>query len=129
MKIPSLINNSTVDSNVISNPLTIATKIFDQNLSIINIKKKKFDSVLNFLKKFSITDIKKVIDNLIIVKACQKYIPTKAIKMNKYIFASFIDKDFNNCVDKGVFPDGLKRADGTPVHKKKAKVTKPITGL
>ena len=129
MKIPSLINNSTVDSNVISNPLTIATKIFDQNLSIINIKKKKFDSVLNFLKKFSITEIKKVIDNLIIVKACQKYIPTKAIKMNKYIFASFIDKDFNNCVDKGVFPDDLKHADATLVHKKKAKVTKPITGL
>lgn len=86
MKIPSLVNNSTVDSNVISNPLTIATKILDQNLSIINIKKKKFDSVLNFLKKFSITEIKKVIDNLIIVKACQKFIPTKVIKMNKYIF-------------------------------------------
>ena len=49
--------------------------------------------------------------------------------MNKYIFASFIDKDFNNCVDKGVFPDDLKHADATPVHKKKAKVTKPITGL
>ena len=129
MKIPSLVNNSTVDSNVISNPLTIATKILDQNLSIINIKKKKFDSVLNFLKKFSITEIKKVIDNLIIVKACQKFIPTKVIKMNKYIFASFTDKDFNNCVDKGVFPDGLMRADGTPIHKKKAKVTKPITGL
>ena len=49
--------------------------------------------------------------------------------MNKYIFAGFIDKDFNNCVDKGVFPDDLKHADATPVHKKKAKVTKPITGL
>ena len=54
-----------------------------------------------------------------IVKACQKDdIPTKAVKMSKYVFAGFIDKEFNNCVDKGVFPDDLKHADVTPIHKK-----------
>ena len=51
LKIPSLINNSAIDSNVVSNPLSIATKLFDHHQSIINIKKKKFDSVLNFKKK------------------------------------------------------------------------------
>ena len=43
-----LINNSTVDSNAVSNPLSIATKLFDQHPSIINTKKKKFNSILNF---------------------------------------------------------------------------------
>ena len=42
-------------------------------------------------------------------KACQKDgISTKVIKMNKDIFTGFMAKDFNNCVDKGVFPDELK---------------------
>ena len=50
-----------------------------------------------------------------IVNACQKDdIPTKMIKMNKDIFAGFVTKDLNNCVDKGVFPDA-------PIHKKKDK--------
>ena len=46
LKIPSLINNSAVESKTISNPLSplsIATKLFDQHPSIINIKKKNFD--------------------------------------------------------------------------------------
>ena len=65
-----------------------------------------------------------------IVLVCQKdNIPTKVIKINKDVFAGFIAKDFNNCVDKGVFPDHLKHADITPVHKKKERKLKPITGL
>ena len=119
-----MINNSAVDSNAVSNPLSIATKLFDQHPSIINIKKKKFDSVVNF-KKASSTEVEKVIDNLSIVKACKKDdIITKVIKINKDIFAGFITKDFNNCVDKGVFPDDLKHADVTPIHKKKDKSDK-----
>ena len=43
LKIPTLINNSAVDSNTISNPLSIVTKLFDHHLSIISIKKKNFD--------------------------------------------------------------------------------------
>ena len=121
LKIPFLINNSSVDSNAISNPLPIATKLYDQNPSIINIKEKNFDSVLNFKKPSSI-EIENVINNLSIVKARQDYgIQTKVVKRNKDIFANFIAKDFNNCVDKGVFPEDLKYADVTPVHKKKDK--------
>ena len=60
-----------------------------------------------------------------IVKACQKdVIPTKVIRKKKYIFAGFIAKDFNNYVDKGVFPNKLKQADVTPIHKKKDKSDK-----
>ena len=50
LKIPTLINNRAVDSNGISNPSSIAPKLFDQHPSIINIKKENFVSVLNFQK-------------------------------------------------------------------------------
>ena len=57
-----------------------------------------------------------------IAKACQMDdMPTKVIKMNKYIFTGFIAKEFNNCVDKGVFPDDLKNANVTSIQKKKDK--------
>ena len=53
---------------------------------------------------------------MIIIKAFQKDdIPIKVIKMNKDVFADFIAKDFGNCVDKGVFPDGLKHSV-TSIH-------------
>ena len=119
MKIPSLISNSAFDSNSISNPLSIAAKLFDQHPSIINIKKKNFYSVLNF-KKTSSTEAEKVINNLSIAKACQKDdIATKVIKMIKDIFAGFIAKDFHNCVDEGVFPEGpdfIKTIDHQPTN-------------
>ena len=35
-----------------------------------------------------------------------------------------IAKDFNNCINKGVFPDDLKHADVTPIHKKEDKSDK-----
>ena len=44
--------------------------------------------------------------------------------MNKDIFAGFIAKDFNNCVDKSVFPDDLKRTNVTSIHQKKDKSDK-----
>ena len=82
LKMPNLINNSAFDPNAISNPLSIATKIFDQHPGIINIKRKNPDSVLNF-KKTSNTEVKEAINNLSIIKACQKDdTPIKLIKMN-----------------------------------------------
>ena len=131
-----MINNRADDSNAVSNPLSIATKLFDQHPSIINIKKKKFHSALNLKENIS-TEAENVVNNLSIVKVCQKdNIPTKVIKINKDAFAGFIAKVdiansyfIANCVDKGVFPDHLKHADVTPVHKKKEKKLKPITGL
>ena len=82
LKMPNLINNSAFDPNAISNPLSIATKIFDQHPRIINIKRKNSDSVLNF-KKTSNTEVIEAINNLSIIKACQKDdTPIKLIKMN-----------------------------------------------
>ena len=50
LKITSLINNCAVDSNAISDPFSIVTQIFHQHPSIINMKKKNFDSILNLKK-------------------------------------------------------------------------------
>ena len=116
LKIPSLVNNGTVGSNVSSISLSIAIKIFDQHSSIINIKKKTFYPVLS-LKKTSITEAEKVINYLIIVKTFQRDdILTKVIKMNKNIFAGFIANDLNNCANKGVFSDDLMYADVASAH-------------
>ena len=47
---PSLINNSAVDSNAVSNPLSTVKKIFDQHPIIINIKEEKFRFSTEFQK-------------------------------------------------------------------------------
>ena len=88
LQIPNLINNGTIDSNINSDPVSIATKIFDQHPSIINVKKRKFNSVLSF-KTTGKLKVEKVIKILNIVKACiNEGISTKVIKKN----ASFIAK-------------------------------------
>ena len=120
MKIPSLINNSAVGSSVIDGSKTIWS-----TSKCYHYKEEKVRFSTEFQKNQYYTEVEKVINNLTIVKACQKdYIPIKAIKMNKDIFAGFIAKYFNKCADKGVFPDDLKHADVTPIHKKKDKSDK-----
>ena len=60
LKIPNLINNNGVDSNRISNPLSVATKIFDQH----QYKEEDFSLSTVFQKKPSNTAVGKVISNL-----------------------------------------------------------------
>ena len=45
-------------------------------------------------------------------------IPTKIVKENLNIFATFLVKDRNTCIRKGEFPDKLKMADITPTLKR-----------
>ena len=51
-------------------------------------------------------------------------IPTKLIKENSDIFGDFIFGNHNNCVSSSIFPNFLKNAIITPVHKKGAKSSK-----
>ena len=46
-------------------------------------------------------------------------IPTKIIKSNANLFASYIVRNFNYCLEKGEFPCVLKHPEVVPVHKKK----------
>ena len=43
-------NNCTCKSNINSDPVSVATKIVDRHPSIIDLKKRRVDSVFNFKK-------------------------------------------------------------------------------
>ena len=64
----------------------------------------------------------KIINNLDTSKATQQgNIPTKIRKDNKDLFSYFISANFNNAVNKGVFPNELKQADIKPIYKKESR--------
>ena len=118
-----MINNSAVGSSVINGSKTIWS-----TSKCYHYKEEKVRFSTEFKKKQYYTEVEKVINNLTIVKACQKdYIPIKAIKMNKDIFAGFIANDLIICANKVVLSDDLMYADVAPAHK--MKVIKPITCL
>ena len=57
--------------------------------------------------------------NLDMSKATQlEGIPTKIVKENLNIFATFLVRDINKCIRKGEFPDKLKTTDITKAFKK-----------
>ena len=90
--------------------LTIS-KTFKKTPSILNIKKRKLDSVFSF-RKTTQEEVSKVIRNLNTKKSCQKSdTPTKIIKLNPDIFSNLIYKHFTYCVDKGGFLNDLKHAE------------------
>ena len=65
-------------------------------------------------------EIMKDINNFKTNKATQSAnIPTKPIKENSDIFGDFIFGNYNNCVFSSIFPNSLKNAIITTVHKKR----------
>ena len=70
-------------------------------------------------------EIMKEINNLETNKATQSTdIPTKFIKENSDIFGNVVFRCYNNCIFYSIFPNSLKYAIITPVHKKGAKTSK-----
>ena len=116
-----------------SHPL--AKEVNDPTLRAI-MKYRNHPSVLTILDKYKnnsiftfshITkeEVLKEIGNLDTTKSSQDTdIPTKIIKQNSDIFASFICKSFNNMIDSSTFPAPLKLAHITPVFKKGSKNSK-----
>ena len=51
-------------------------------------------------------------------------IPPKLIKMAKPVISDTIAGMINNNIDIGIFPDALKKADGSPVFKKADQLSK-----
>ena len=45
-------------------------------------------------------------------------VPTKVLKENYDIFATFVTENVNNMIENSVFPDSFKQADIKPVYKK-----------
>ena len=63
----------------------------------------------------------KVIKNLDESKSVSGVIPTKIIKLAKYVCAPTLTACFNHSLETSGFPDSLKMADIIPCHKKKSK--------
>ena len=72
----------------------------------------------------------KIINSLDASKATdQGDIPTKIMKGDKNTFCYFISANFNNAVNKDVFPEDLKNADFKPIYKRNLEMKKKIIGM
>ena len=94
-------------------------KRFENHPSILEIKKQiPSDVAFRFsFRKVILTEIIDELKNFDESKATQSNdIPTKVIKENYDIFATFITQNFNN-IENSVFPDILKQANIKPVYK------------
>ena len=98
-----------------------AIKKFENHPSVLEIKKQiPSDAAFPFsFRKVTLTEIINEIKKLEQSKATQSNdIPTKVIKQNCDVFATFITENFNNMIENSDFPDSLKQADIKPVYKK-----------
>ena len=81
------------------------------------------------MRKVTLTEIINEIKNSDESKATQSNdIPTKVIKENYDIFATFNTENFDSMTENSVFPHSPKQADIKAVHKKDSRKRK-ITGL
>ena len=89
-------------------------------------RKKKKHAAFSFSKVAQEEIFRKSL-NLDVSKACQDTdIPSKFIKENADIFASFLHSSFNTSVTNSEFPSVLKQANITPVFKKGGRYSKYI---
>ena len=118
-------NETEPVSHNIGDPRMKAIMKYRFHPSIVAIKK-NCNSGLSFsFSQVERHEIMKEINNLNTNKATQSTdIPTKLIKENSDIFGDFIFGNYNNCVSSSIFPNFLKNAIITPVHKKGAKSSK-----
>ena len=115
MLLPLLWNN---DSNCNLDKLIIR---YNDHLSILAIENKcmELNSTLTF-KKVDKEQISIAVKRLYSKKALtSSYIQLRSIKKFSDIFGSFLTKKFNECLDKGFFPDERKCAEVVPVYKKR----------
>ena len=123
--IPEYITNDPISDNI-SDPI-IKLKTSRKHPSILtkgevcNERKKKH-AAFSF-SKVAKEEIFREILNLDVSKACQDTdIPSKTIKENADIFASFLHSSFNTSVTNAKFPSILKKANITPVPNVSSKI-------
>ena len=112
---------SNIASSDITDPAFNAIKKYEDRPSIKKIKHFMVGKDLQFSFNFETKNkILAEIHNLDKKKACQESdIPVKIIKDNIDIFSEFILHNFNNSIFDATFPSELKKADVTPIFKKK----------
>ena len=95
-----------------------AVNKFQNHPSIWKIKLNRTYSGFSF-RPVNYEEVLTELKNLDMSKITQlEGIPTKTVKENLNIFATFLVKDINACISMGEFPDKLKAADITAAFKK-----------
>ena len=114
----------TLDTNTNDPVLQCINKYSDHpSIKIINEKIKDINAF--HFSKVEDKDVEKLIQGLDIKKATQEEdIPTNILKENTDIFSPYLCRVINDSISKSSFPDFLKRANITPVHKKSTKTEK-----
>ena len=106
------------DVLMIQDPIIAAIEKYKRHPSILKIKKHiRVESYFDFkhIDDKKMAEVQKVLNAK---KAKQEnYIPIKLIK-DIELFSFVLSKMFNFYIDKASFPNSLKQADITPVHKK-----------
>ena len=97
--------------------LTKIIKKFKNHPSIVKIKNKYLIKEKFSLQPVSVKDVENVIKNIPSNKASGGDIPIQILKQSGFTYQILTDC-INDAINKGVFPDSLKIANITPVHKK-----------
>ena len=123
LKIPEYENlNSNIEN--INDPVFRAILKYKNHPSIIAINEKSKNAKFSF-HEVNNEKIAKEIRSLNKNKASQKSdIPIRIIKENADIFAEFLCETVNSAIKSSNFPNSLKLADITPLHKKGRKDNK-----
>ena len=106
-------NQTEPVSHNIGDPLMKAIMKYRFHPSIVAIKKNCSSSLSFSFSQVDRYEIMKEINNL----KTNNNIPTNLIKENSVILGDCIFGNYNNCVSSSIFPNFLKNAIITPVHK------------
>ena len=105
----------------ISDNVDSAIDKFSCHPSIIKIRDNRQDIDTFELSPVTNSETLKVLKHLNDSKSVSGDIPTKIIKLAKFVCAPTLTSCFNHSLESQHFPDSLKQADIIPVHKKKSK--------
>ena len=104
-----------------NNAVLSAVNKYQNCPSILKIKLNRTYSRFSF-RPVNYEEVVTELKNLDMSRTTQlEEIPTKIVKKNLNIFATFLLKNINTCIRKGAFPDKLKTADITPAFRKSGK--------
>ena len=101
-------------------------KKFKNHPSIVKIKNKYLIKEKFSFQPVSVKDVENVIKNISSDKASGGDIPIQILKQSGFTYQILTDC-INDAFNKGVFPDSLKIANITPVHKKTSRLTRKTT--
>ena len=97
---------------------TTIIKRFENHSSTMKIKSKYAIQEKFSVKQVTVKDVENIIKNIPNNKASGEEIPLNILKQSRFTYEMLTDCINDAIVGENIFPDSLKFADITPVHKK-----------